>query len=142
MEELRLKYEKLLDGLSRLSEAVEDAEKIQDREAEERAWRSLRDSMIKRFEFSIELFWKYVKKYLESVGFLTKTPKEAIRQACQADLIEVDDAETFLNMLDDRNRTSHLYQEDLADRIGSRIPMYFRLMEKYSKKLSPKKEGL
>ena len=144
MGELKSKYGYLNSALDRLYESVEDMEKAKGRISEEdsgqeRKYRSARDSTIKRFEITIELFWKYIKKYLDEMGGVKiNAPKPVIRQACNMSLIEVEDAEKFLEMADDRNMTSHIYKEEIADKIGSKIPIYYKLMKKYIEKFVPK----
>ncbi|EKD23249.1 MAG: hypothetical protein ACD_82C00184G0002, partial [uncultured bacterium] len=65
MEKLKLKYNQLNSALERLSEAVVDYEQSLKNNTSKRLIDSLRDSMIQRFEFSLDLFWKYLKIYLE-----------------------------------------------------------------------------
>jgi len=68
-----------------------------------------------------------MKDYLESEGFLVKSPKQAIKQAFQIEIIE--DGELWLLALEDRNLTSHIYDETTTDYIIAKIREdYFRLM--------------
>ncbi|WP_268811322.1 HI0074 family nucleotidyltransferase substrate-binding subunit [Virgibacillus dakarensis] len=39
------------------------------------------DGTIQRFEFSLELYWKTLKRLLAEEGIETKTPREALKQA-------------------------------------------------------------
>lgn len=52
-------------------------------------------------------------------NFLTKSPKESIQEAFQFGLLENEDV--FLNMLDDRNLTSHIYNRTDSEKIFERI---------------------
>lgn len=82
--------------------------------------RSEKDTSIKRFEYTFELFWKTLKKILESEGFIDlNSPKAILSQAFMSHLIINEDI--WLDMLADRNLSSHTYNEDLADAIFSRI---------------------
>lgn len=68
MEKLAIKYKNLCNALNRLDEAVVDFKKLQtdlNNAYEIRLYRSFRDSMIQRFEFCVDLFWKYLKIVLE-----------------------------------------------------------------------------
>jgi nucleotidyltransferase substrate binding protein (TIGR01987 family) len=139
VENLKLKYDQLLNVLDRLGEAVEDLGKCD--KNNERKYRAFRDSLIQRFELSIDLFWKYVKRYLQDemkqeIEF--NAPKPIIRAACLAKLISEKDAEKFLEMLDDRNKSSHLYKEEVADIIGKNIPGHYLLIKSYTEKICPK----
>ncbi len=71
------------------------------------------DAIIKRFEFTYELSWKLMKTYLEYNGNLDGTsPRRAIQEAFKIGLIK--DGDSWLAMLEDRNRTTHTYDESTA----------------------------
>lgn len=142
MGKLKLKHEKLCRVLDRLEEAVVDFEKFESNLSDPydaRFYRTLRDSMIQRFELSVDLFWKYLKIVLEE-EFKKESefnaPKPVIRSACNAKLITEQDAEVFLKMVADRNMSSHIYKEEVADQISGNIENYFRIMKNYSEKLT------
>ena len=79
-----------------------------------------RDGLIQRFEFTFELAWKSLKEYLEAQGFAgLTTPRQVLREAYAAELIG--DEEAWLSMLDARNRTSHIYDENISAEIAGRI---------------------
>ena len=86
----------------------------------------VRDAAIQRFEFSFELFWKALKVYGEKEGLRVFSPREALRAAFQLGLLE--DDELVFQMLEDRNRTSHLYNAKMAEEVFSRLPAYQALM--------------
>jgi nucleotidyltransferase substrate binding protein (TIGR01987 family) len=52
-------------------------------------------------------------------GIITKSPKEVLQETYRYGLIEKE--ELFLNMLEDRNQTSHIYSEDVSKEIFNRI---------------------
>jgi nucleotidyltransferase substrate binding protein (TIGR01987 family) len=81
------------------------------------------DASIQRFEFCVELAWKCLKKLLEAEGEEAKTPRQALQKAYAAQWIGQETI--WLEMLTDRNLTSHTYREDLAREIYSRIPGYY-----------------
>lgn len=81
------------------------------------------DGTIQRFEFVVELFWKTLKRALSSEGIETTTPKEALQKAYQAGWLR--EEKTWLSALRDRNETSHVYDEDAARAIYSRIRSYW-----------------
>lgn len=71
------------------------------------------DATIQRFEFTYELSWKLMKSYLEYNGVTDiSSPRITIKTAFKEGLIE--DGELWLKMLEDRNRTSHTYDEATA----------------------------
>jgi nucleotidyltransferase substrate binding protein (TIGR01987 family) len=85
-----------------------------------------RDAAIQRFEFSFELVWKAVSAYARSEGLEARSPREAVRVAHR--LAWIEDDGLWLRMLDDRNRTSHIYNEAVADEIFSRLGAYAAAM--------------
>lgn len=72
----------------------------------------IRDSVIQRFEFSIELAWKTAKK---TMGVTTAAPKDVVREMAQSGYIE--DASSWLKAIDMRNLSSHTYKENLAEQV-------------------------
>lgn len=71
------------------------------------------DGVIQRFEFTYELAWKAMKAYLEQQGvFEPKTPREVFRESYKIGLIT--DGDGWLDMMTDRNLTSHTYNEAAA----------------------------
>ncbi len=81
-----------------------------------------RDSTIQRFEFTFELAWKAMQLYLEHQGLESGSPREAIKNAFQRRIIAHEqDADQWFQMLDDRNLTSHTYQEKTSREIFRRI---------------------
>lgn len=80
----------------------------------------LRDGLIQRFEFTFELTWKTLKVCFEDEGLIgINSPKSILREAFSTGLIE--DDELWLEILNDRNSTSHIYSERLAVEICNRI---------------------
>ena len=72
----------------------------------------IRDSVIQRFEFSIEPAWKTAKK---TKGVTTSAPKDVIREMAQSGYIE--DVAIWLKAIDMRNLSSHTYKENLAEQV-------------------------
>lgn len=86
----------------------------------------VRDSVIQRFEFTVELSWKVLHKVLKASGVSEAlTPKNVIREGARLGLIA--DPEAWIQFLEDRNLTSHTYKENLAERVyasAQRIPPF------------------
>lgn len=81
------------------------------------------DATIQRFEFSIELFWKALKKKLfYDHGIDAQSPKAVLQKAYANRLIS--DENMWLDMLEDRNLTSHTYNQKLALEIYHHIQKY------------------
>ncbi|MDM8520163.1 HI0074 family nucleotidyltransferase substrate-binding subunit [Anaerolineales bacterium HSG6] len=85
------------------------------------------DGTIQRFEFTLELYWKTLKRLLAWEGIRTRTPREALKQAYHLEWLS--DETIWLQMLHDRNETSHMYDERMADVIYERIKIYYPEMK-------------
>lgn len=94
-----------------------------------------RAGIIQFFEMTFELAWKVLKDYLESEGYMVKSPRETVKQAFQIGLI--DNGHIWIDALSNRNLTTHTYDEELAEKMTKEILMAY-LPELYSmyKKLS------
>lgn len=112
MTKLENKYTAFDTALTRLKEAI-DLYQTQENPV-------LLDGTIQRFEFCVELGWKLLKEYLEyeKIGDFN-SPRSTIKECFSIGLIE--DAEQWLDMLDDRNLTSHTYDEEIAKEIYRNI---------------------
>lgn len=96
---------------ARLTEAVQQTES-----------EIIRDATIQRFEFSFEAVWKALKLYLEHQGHECGGPRPTLRKAFAEGIIpSEEEAEAWFQMLEDRNLTSHAYDEALATRIYGHI---------------------
>lgn len=112
MTKLENKYTAFDTALVRLKEAI-DLYHEQENPV-------LLDGTIQRFEFCVELGWKLLKEYLEyeKIGEFN-SPRSTIKECFSIGIIE--DAEQWLDMLDDRNLTSHTYDEEIAKEIYRNI---------------------
>lgn len=90
-----------------------------------------RDSVIQRFEYTLEVFWKYLRVYLETQnGVMEKVgSKNVVREAVRVRLMTEHEGLTAMDMIETRNLTSHLYRLEVAQMIEAKIPGYIGLME-------------
>jgi nucleotidyltransferase substrate binding protein (TIGR01987 family) len=91
----------------------------------------VRDSVIKRFEYSFELCWKTAKLFvLSEYGADSFSPKETFRELRRNQLIDDGLAELLIKMVNDRNEIIHTYNEKSAEELYQRVALkYFRAME-------------
>ena len=128
LERVKLKHEDFSRALTKLHAALE-----KDIAADE----LYLDATIKRFEFCFELSWKLMRTFLEYEGLEVNSPRSAIRQAFQAELI--DDAETWLDMLEKRNLSSHTYDAETAEEIHRHVAhKYIFLFDKLAATMTEK----
>ncbi|MBA1262394.1 nucleotidyltransferase substrate binding protein [Stutzerimonas stutzeri] len=103
-------YERALGQLTR---AVELAQERPLSELE-------RQGLIQAFEFVFELAWNLMKDYFLYQGNPTITgSRDAIRTAFKQGLIS--DGEGWMEMIKSRNRSSHTYNESVANEIAEGI---------------------
>ena len=110
---VRTKRDNYLRAVQRLGEALEEyAPTPTD---------PVRDGVIQRFEFTFDLAWKSLKEYMQDQGATTplQFPKQVLREAYAAELI--DDERLWLDMLDARNSTSHIYDDRQAAAVMSGV---------------------
>lgn len=78
-----------------------------------------RAAVIQAFEFTFETFWKAFQKIVEAQGEKAPFPRAAIAGAFQLGVIG--DEDTWLDMIRDRNQTSHVYNENISKAIYAHI---------------------
>ncbi len=103
-----LKIQKFEKALERLREAVIQAKDELDK-----------DGVIQRFEFTVEMLWKTLKAILEYQGIECYSPRNCVKEAFKANIIG--DDEIILDMLEDRNLSSHIYDQKVSEEIFQRI---------------------
>ncbi len=79
----------------------------------------VKDSTIKRFEYTYELAWNIIKHVLAFRGIYLNTPKELFSRAFSEGWILSPD--NWEDMVYDRNSTSHTYKSRSAEEIYRRI---------------------
>ena len=116
------RFESLRKALLRFREALDQVKNPLDR-----------DGAIQRFEFCFELSWKCIRDAAGADGLSADSPKACFRVAFQQGW--VDDEMGWLRVLEDRNISSHTYNEDLAVEIFDRLPSHLKLMEVLARSL-------
>lgn len=126
MESMTERMKKAGDALARLHEvAIRD--ELSDLE---------RDGFIQRFEFCFEILWKCAKDYLRDVeGLDAASPKKVIRMSREVGLLTDEETEQALEMANDRNQTSHMYDKQMAIELVERIKGYDALMQRWYRKM-------
>ena len=80
--------------------------------------------LIQAFEYTHELSWNLLRDYLREQGNQTiYGSKDAIREAFNVDLIQ--DGEIWMDMIQNRNQTSHTYNLETAQAIAHNIISQF-----------------
>jgi len=139
MDKLHYKYENLLAAYQAFKRIIDKFELVRKGELHDED-DIIRDSAIKRFEFTIDTLWKYLKRYLVDVkgrSMESSSPKPIFRECFNDGLITEEETVLAITMVDSRNMTSHTYKDEVANEIGKHLHNYFLLMEKIIQKTKP-----
>ncbi len=98
-----------------------------------------RDGVIQRFEYTFELTWKILRKYLISQeGLAELNLKDIFREAGRRSLIE--NVERWFEFLESRNLASHTYNElnalEAYKNAQLFLPEAVKLIEQLTKRIS------
>ncbi len=92
------------------------------------------DGTVQRFEFTFELAWKLAKHVLAYQGIEAGNPRDVIKEGFQQNFFK--DGDAWIAMLEDRNKTSHVYDEAQVLAIYNSIrKKYYPLLEEFSKEM-------
>ncbi len=128
MEVLKKKHAAVTQALITLYEALE----VLHDPTYEKVYENLRDSAIQRFEYSIDMLWKFLKLYLQekqSISLDIATPRAILRNVLDAGIINKEEYQVLISSLADRNLTSHSYNKELAEELIKKIPGYYTVMK-------------
>ena len=94
----------------------------------------LQEGLIQRFEYTHELAWKVMKDYAEYQGYTDiKGSRDAFRKALEMRII---DSEKWMEAIEDRNQTSHNYDDETANEIYEAVVHeYYPLFVKFEQKM-------
>ena len=88
-------------------------------------------ALIQSYEVCFELGWKVLKDYLGEKGVIVQFPKDVIKEAFHTEVIS--DGQIWIDMLNDRNISSHEYNIDKVRIILENIStIYFEELSRFS----------
>lgn len=101
-----------------------------------------KEGLIQRFEYTHELAWNVMKDFLLEKGTSQLYgSRDTIREAFKVELIR--DGKLWMDMVSSRNRTSHTYNEEVANEIFSKIINdYYGAFLDFKKTMDLKKGGI
>ncbi len=136
-------HNKLIQNLGNYEKALVSLEtniiKIKGMEESAEDYDIYRDSTIQRFEYTMESARKLMVNYIEYVDAKVVGQKEILRKAFEFDLIDDD---VWFQMLDDRNNTSHEYDENMAKELVARIMTHAIKLRIFHDTIKPMIEAL
>lgn len=104
--------------------AVANLEEVLERDFDE----IIRDSAIQRFEICYEIAWKALKGTLMFLGIgAGNSPRDIFKNAFKLSLIR--DENTWLDILTQRNLSTHTYSEELANSLYEKLPEFLSEMK-------------
>ncbi|MFP5503922.1 MAG: HI0074 family nucleotidyltransferase substrate-binding subunit [Candidatus Sericytochromatia bacterium] len=93
----------------------------------------VRDAAIQRFEFTYETCWKALKHQLATHNVTTGSPRDVVEKASLRGWVR--DEKLWDKIIEDRNRTSHIYHEAVAKAIFGRLGRYHVEFERIKSEL-------
>lgn len=134
-EKLQKKYAKAQRALASLKIALERMDRFKNSGVTEvfdyeETYRMMRDSMVQRFEYTFDLTWKYLGMSLDAAGIAieSRAPKAVFREALKAKYLSEEQARRAIEMVNDRNVTTHGYDEEVVESVCRNIPDYYILL--------------
>lgn len=122
MNTKEIRWKQRFENYKRAFKLLEKALKINNPSEVERG------GIIQFYEMAFEMAWKTLKDFNETQGFITKSPREAIKQAFQTDIIQ--NGHTWIDALEDRNLTTHIYDEETALNVIIKIrESYYQILK-------------
>ena len=122
---------KRLEDFEKAIKRLKDAHQETLKHKEDEYYTFFRDSTIQRFEFTVEILWKTLKSFLfEYAGIECKSPKSCIRDFFSAGYLTAEETANLLEMIDNRNMTSHTYHEEVAEKIFNDLHIYLPIIDK------------
>lgn len=110
-------------------------------ELDERLVDAIENGIIQKFEYSIELCWKLIKKFLSREdGVDAKTPKQSVKEFYLAGYISEANYMTLIDMIDDRNSLSHIYDEDEFRKVLKKFPGYVKVFKEIETVIESKRD--
>lgn len=125
MDKVKEKFQKLTEAVERLKESLDDYDRLE--------IDSVRDGAIQRFEFCTELSWKTTREYLLNQGYTDINSPKAVMKKAYADGL-INDEVIWIDLLNARNITSHIYDEGTATQVFEKIknayyPAFLKLIK-------------
>lgn len=125
-DNLKQSYENLYKAYLKLQQFLQEDNKTE----------LSRAGIVHAYEFTFELFWKFLQRYLENLSVLEEHgPGAVFRTAFQYGYLE--DGQKYMDMLRDRNLITHTYKEEMAEEIYTRIKnVHIHTLEEFINKFN------
>lgn len=109
----QVRWQQRFQNFEKTYRLLSNISSIKNRSEAEKMW------LIQAFEICFELSWKLMKDYLELKWYNIKWPRDIIKQSLQDGIISK--WHLWLDALEKRNQTVHIYDEKIAELIEEEI---------------------
>ncbi|WP_296618230.1 nucleotidyltransferase substrate binding protein [Marivirga sp.] len=143
------RFSNYMKALKKLSQAIEyinqnvlgKEETLDENDLNDVLDEMIKEGLIQRFEYTHELAWNVMKDYAKYQGnFELGESRDATREAFQLNLVS--DGKIWMDMIGSRNKTSHTYDEDIANEIYHRILNdYYPAFLEFQQNMESKRSG-
>ncbi len=94
-----------------------------------------RDGAIQRFEYTFELSWKTMRRFLRGKGSEVNHPRDVFREAAAEGFIA--DPVPWFTFLEMRNKSTHIYKREVAEQVFSVLPDFAEAMRDFLGRINP-----
>ena len=129
LEKLQQRLNTVQQAHQRFAESVRNMQKFKTNNHE--LYEMARDSAIKRFEFTIDPLWKFLRDYLlvvQDIRITEAGPRAVYRQAAKMGIIVASEEPIFMEMVESRNELAHTYNEYEAELITDKLSIYCEVL--------------
>jgi nucleotidyltransferase substrate binding protein (TIGR01987 family) len=138
VEKLAKKYNNLVKIHQALSVSIErHRQALVDKSTDIETREERRDSLIKRFELTYDLLWKYLREYIITAhGTTVDSPRKVFQECLSLGLTNSAETGELIDLIEDRNLTTHVYDIDLANKVAADIQKHHDVIDVIIKKVS------
>ena len=131
-------YKKALEKLQQSIEYIREDYQNEEDNLDEVLNEMMKEGLIQRFEYTHELAWNVMKDYAYYQGNTEiGGSRDATREAFKMNLIK--NEHLWMEMIQNRNRTSHTYDKETAEEIyAAIINQYYDAFEDFKKTMQEK----
>lgn len=137
MEKLENKYKNLFKAYTQLSQII-DKYTNPPTYADEEDIEIYITALLKRFELTFEMLWKFLKQRLKNAGVETIGSKDVIKNAFVFNILLEQEDQILLKIVDARNEIAHNYDEEVAKALCQKVVNeYYPVLSQIIPRLEP-----
>jgi hypothetical protein len=139
MEHLHSKYTDVLKVHKALAKSIERYhQSLSGNNIDEDTVDTRRDSVIKHFDLTHNLLWKYIRKYINVThGSTANSSRSAFQQCFTLGLLNVDELQQLINLTESYKASFKAYDIDIAKALAANISERYDGINAIIAKLAP-----